>query len=486
MASSNSTPAAKKRTRSQNEEEPASTASKKRRLRSADDTLTTTSQSLKPSSTVNGTSGRKRRVPAVQDALADSWEVPDSGHEPKLNKDQTRNKKLQAPVTSQNTSVYDVPDSGEDELGTPALTGRPQRQNPSIATVVEDGGDAASLTKGDESVKRKRGRPRKRDRKAPVEVRSGVPVAKMSPSPSPSPAEQTSRSAGHGSPSRVLPEAENEEPASDVEIKSLPVPKTRRPRVTAKSRLEEAAQLPKGILTPRKRGDGGDRRQKSVAFDNRPDEGALEELAAESPSKSTRKRRQPAPKEIVDEIEIDGEPEANEQGSDEVSGSDEEDDEVCAICSKPDSDPPNEIVFCDNCDMPVHQECYGLAEVPEGDWICRNCSQEGASLASGGGIFQTKSSVVAQADQKPDIPNFDQHLRSTQRVLLDRCAGRRRIKLRGQDEAYKKTHQLVEQTIVAGEGNSMLVIGARGCGKTTVSCPVFKVPLITLTAVAVG
>jgi origin recognition complex subunit 4 len=256
--------------------------------------------------------------------------------------------------------------------------------------------------------------------------------------------------------------------------------------VTAKNRLEEAVQLPKGILTPRKRGDGGNRRQKSVAFDNRPDEGALEELAAESPSKSTRKRRQPAPKEIVDEMEIDVEPEANEQGSDEVSGSDEEDDEVCAICSKPDSDPPNEIVFCDNCDMPVHQECYGLAEVPEGDWICRNCSQEGASLASGGGIFQAKSSVVAQADQKPDIPNFDQHLRSTQRVLLDRCAGRRRIKLRGQDEAYKKTQQLVEQTIVAGEGNSMLVIGARGCGKTTVSCPVFKVPLITLTAVAVG
>lgn len=37
----------------------------------------------------------------------------------------------------------------------------------------------------------------------------------------------------------------------------------------------------------------------------------------------------------------------------------------------------------------------------------------------------------------------------------------------GQNEAYEKTFQLVEQTIVAGEGNSMLVIGARGCGKTT-------------------
>ncbi|TLD26975.1 hypothetical protein PspLS_04730 [Pyricularia sp. CBS 133598] len=38
--------------------------------------------------------------------------------------------------------------------------------------------------------------------------------------------------------------------------------------------------------------------------------------------------------------------------------------------------------------------------------------------------------------------------------------------LRGQEEAYDKALRLVEQTVVAGEGNSMLVIGARGCGKT--------------------
>lgn len=31
----------------------------------------------------------------------------------------------------------------------------------------------------------------------------------------------------------------------------------------------------------------------------------------------------------------------------------------------------------------------------------------------------------------------------------------------------RKVYQVVEQTVLAGEGNSMLVIGARGCGKTT-------------------
>ena len=34
------------------------------------------------------------------------------------------------------------------------------------------------------------------------------------------------------------------------------------------------------------------------------------------------------------------------------------------------------------------------------------------------------------------------------------------------DEEYQKVQQLVQQTILAGEGNSMLVIGPRGCGKS--------------------
>ncbi|KAL2167398.1 hypothetical protein VTG60DRAFT_1348 [Thermothelomyces hinnuleus] len=172
----------------------------------------------------------------------------------------------------------------------------------------------------------------------------------------------------------------------------------------------------------------------------------------------------------MDELQV-GDPQNDEEESpgDERGEEEEEDDddEVCAICSKPDSEPPNEIVFCDNCDMPVHQECYGLAEIPEGDWICRNCSQDDATKSNKDATGQVKATVVAREEQRPHIPNFERHLRSMQRVLLDRCTGKRRIKLRGQDEAYNKAYQLVEQTVVAGEGNSMMVIGARGCGKTT-------------------
>jgi origin recognition complex subunit 4 len=51
-------------------------------------------------------------------------------------------------------------------------------------------------------------------------------------------------------------------------------------------------------------------------------------------------------------------------------------------------------------------------------------------------------------------------------ILLERITAKRPPPLVGLDVEYKSVHQLVEQTVTAGEGNSMLVIGARGSGKT--------------------
>ncbi|KAJ4330626.1 origin recognition complex subunit 4, partial [Ascochyta clinopodiicola] len=51
-------------------------------------------------------------------------------------------------------------------------------------------------------------------------------------------------------------------------------------------------------------------------------------------------------------------------------------------------------------------------------------------------------------------------------IVMERITGKRASPLVGLDEEYKSVHQLVEHTVTAGEGNSMLLIGARGSGKT--------------------
>ncbi|KAG5976337.1 hypothetical protein E4U55_007404 [Claviceps digitariae] len=240
------------------------------------------------------------------------------------------------------------------------------------------------------------------------------------------------------------PPAKPAKPAVETKIPVVQQP-TNDDATASPSKLDSAlpAPAPKGILTPtKKRG----RPRKNVTFNRAPDGEVFFEDLPKTPSvKKPRLTKVQKQQEQYDGI-------------------------VCQMCSKPDSEVPNEIILCDNCDFSVHQKCYDIAEIPEGDWLCKSCSQED--------VLKTPSKPlppgVMPADEParpvevvPDIPNLEQHLQAFQRVLLDRCSGRRRIRIFGQEEPYEKARQLVEQTVLAGEGNSMLIIGPRGCGKTT-------------------
>lgn len=240
---------------------------------------------------------------------------------------------------------------------------------------------------------------------------------------------------------------------------------------------------PKGILTPRHKKAA--RPPKSVAFDNNHRDKPTEEvffedlpLAAKTPHTEQPKKtvRHSSPKtarvKVVEEepteegADQDTKKKQQEEESEKGSNDDGDDDEVCVICSKPDYTRSNQIVFCENCDKGFHQKCYAIPIIPEDDWFCRDCLQENALPET---LSPSATEKPIPKAERPDIPNLEQHLQTMQRVLVDRCCGNRRLKLQGLDEAYEKTFHLIEQTVLAGEGNSMMVIGARGCGKTTVS-----------------
>lgn len=225
----------------------------------------------------------------------------------------------------------------------------------------------------------------------------------------------------------------------------------------------DEVKVPKGILTPTKnRGKS----RKSVVFEGHTD---LDLGFKDLPS-SKRKTQKPTSVSPVpsadgniseDEAVVLTEPvEADEEASDEEGSDESEEETACNVCKGLDSKKPNSILLCDGCDFAAHQKCYGVAVVPKGDWFCNDCKVND---------LPDPESEEAVASSVPDIMGFEQHLQSMQRLLLDRLTGQNRMKLHGHDDEMQKVFQVVEQTILAGEGNSMLIIGARGSGKTIVS-----------------
>lgn len=63
---------------------------------------------------------------------------------------------------------------------------------------------------------------------------------------------------------------------------------------------------------------------------------------------------------------------------------DQDMDAVCEICGDGEVTPENQILFCEACNVAIHQYCYGIEKVPEGDYYCIACryfGREEAGLA---------------------------------------------------------------------------------------------------------
>lgn len=84
-------------------------------------------------------------------------------------------------------------------------------------------------------------------------------------------------------------------------------------------------------------------------------------------------------------------------------------------------------------------------------------------------LQDTKTAVQQRAFAAKLLSKFGDGkypMAALRKIVLEKLAQRRSIPLTHLDDEYSKVHTLLESTITAGEGNSMLVVGARGSGKT--------------------
>ncbi|KAK6047199.1 hypothetical protein COOONC_15296 [Cooperia oncophora] len=77
--------------------------------------------------------------------------------------------------------------------------------------------------------------------------------------------------------------------------------------------------------------------------------------------------------QVMDRLEKESHFEVKGSPSSIMPGSSMDGDDVCCVCGDGDVNNVNQIIYCDMCNIAVHQDCYGVPYIPEGQWLCRRC-----------------------------------------------------------------------------------------------------------------
>lgn len=92
-------------------------------------------------------------------------------------------------------------------------------------------------------------------------------------------------------------------------------------------------------------------------------------------------------------------------------------------------------------------------------------------------LTSTEQTVAANGEPLPDYAaklqalvqeGLTEELRLLTGYVTQKLNGKRRVPLKGLETEYHKVNHLIEQTVAVGEGNSMLLLGSRGSGKTAI------------------